>query len=610
MRKIIFFALLLSLLVISSSAQVVGRARLDLPAVLLSNNTGSLTTVNLTVTRGNGIVSVSGPQIIGNTTYQSAVTGAQYAATYLKINFSKYDFYYTITNAGENVSGPSGGTALTLLAISALSNKPLNNNFSVTGTISSNGTVGEIGGVYDKASAVKDAGLTYFLVPQVPNYTDEAELYLLVQGTYNIPLIEIGNITQAYNFAFGKPNIQANKVNISLYTVQNLNNMSQAPFSCSNNCTAAPFAQLTNFTLSNTNQSINQLKSNPNFNNVVAQLHTGLAQFRNMSKRGYLYTGADMSFLMYADSFYFDNYLATKSNGMQVIANIENQCYDQAAPQITNLNYEYVIGGELRQAWGQFTSNITLSNYNSTVETTDDILFLMRPAANAKAWCAASSEMYNISNKLGGTKLVPSPALANISYARIVNASNYGDNIYLQTARGAYAVNNYPLALIDADYAIAISNASQNSPNYSTGQLINMSTLLAKNSTYGIWATQFANQAAAYVYLSQISKNSSTAKSYAESAYSAALLASYMSRDFKLINQNLVPGTGTQRIGSVPQNVQENVGALVAFVKILFLTALALFAVSIIILVCAIFLVFTRKRKIKVKRAGRGRKRK
>ena len=56
-------------------------------------------------------------------------------------------FHYQIDDNFANVSGPSAGTAMTLLALSPLSHKKLLDNFTVTGVINYNGTIGEIGGV-------------------------------------------------------------------------------------------------------------------------------------------------------------------------------------------------------------------------------------------------------------------------------------------------------------------------------------------------------------------------------------------------------------------------------------------------------------------------------
>jgi len=74
---------------------------------------------------------------------------------------SDYNFSYIIEDKNVSVSGPSGGLAFTLDAISALSHEPLLHDFTLTGTISPDGSVGEIGGVYDKVAAAKTHNLKF-----------------------------------------------------------------------------------------------------------------------------------------------------------------------------------------------------------------------------------------------------------------------------------------------------------------------------------------------------------------------------------------------------------------------------------------------------------------
>lgn len=67
----------------------------------------------------------------------------------------------------EGIGGPSAGLAFTLSLIDALTEGDLTGgkNIAVTGTIDVEGNVGAIGGLNSKASAVKQVGVKYFLVP-------------------------------------------------------------------------------------------------------------------------------------------------------------------------------------------------------------------------------------------------------------------------------------------------------------------------------------------------------------------------------------------------------------------------------------------------------------
>ena len=123
---------------------------------------------------------------------------------------------------------------MTLLTVAALENKQLYPYFTVTGIINPNGTVGLIGGVYDKVEAAKIGGMKYMLVPYT-NDNFENLLYYLSQNTFNIPLIEVNNLTTALRYAFG--NVSVKGMNYSIINESALsNNITNSIVSCTN-CT-------------------------------------------------------------------------------------------------------------------------------------------------------------------------------------------------------------------------------------------------------------------------------------------------------------------------------------------------------------------------------------
>ena len=138
-------------------------------AVLQGEDKGMITPAYLNLTAGNGAIKFVGNTTVNQSTLQSAQTAVGYATSYLGVNALNYNFTYTLDTNGSSASGPSGGLAVTLLAIAALQHKQLAQNFAVTGTISSNGAVGLIGGAYDKIGAAKADGIRYVMVPSASN---------------------------------------------------------------------------------------------------------------------------------------------------------------------------------------------------------------------------------------------------------------------------------------------------------------------------------------------------------------------------------------------------------------------------------------------------------
>jgi Lon-like protease len=79
----------------------------------------------------------------------------------------QYDFPVDITIDTGKVGGPSAGLAFTLTIIDEMTPGSLTAgaNIAVTGTIQPDASVGEIGGIEQKAAAAQDAGATLFIVP-------------------------------------------------------------------------------------------------------------------------------------------------------------------------------------------------------------------------------------------------------------------------------------------------------------------------------------------------------------------------------------------------------------------------------------------------------------
>ena len=110
--------------------------------------------------------------------------------------------------------------------------------------------------------------------------------------------------------------------------------------------------------------------------------------------KGYLYISADLAFLNYLDAFYIGSYNTTRDEAANYMQEVQTGCSDLTAPQLTLDNYEYVIGAELRQGWANYTINSTISGFNATGATRDDIVSSMYSVGQAKAWCGASSFLY------------------------------------------------------------------------------------------------------------------------------------------------------------------------------------------------------------------------
>ena len=103
-------------------------------------------------------------------------------------------------NFKESEGGPSGGLMLTLAIYDKLTKGDLTNGLKIvgTGTISSDGTVGEIGGVKYKLNGAVKAKADLFLVPKGDNYKEA--LKEKEEHDYDIEIKAIGTFDEAVEY--------------------------------------------------------------------------------------------------------------------------------------------------------------------------------------------------------------------------------------------------------------------------------------------------------------------------------------------------------------------------------------------------------------------------
>ena len=91
-------------------------------------------------------------------------------------NMVRYHLPFGVNFDTGAVGGPSAGLSFTVTLIDELSPKGLTkgNKVAITGTMQTDGTVGDVGGVAQKTVAVRESGADYFLVPADEYQTAEA----------------------------------------------------------------------------------------------------------------------------------------------------------------------------------------------------------------------------------------------------------------------------------------------------------------------------------------------------------------------------------------------------------------------------------------------------
>lgn len=154
---------------------------------------------------GRGRVLINTNPFVEPDTQQSAETAVNVAQNRTGTALGDRDVIITFGNESNLVGGPSAGGAMTAVLMSALTGMPVNSSVAMTGTIEADGSIGFVGGVFEKAEAAADDGVKIFLVPKgeeiltyYEQHVEEREIApgFYIQQVYYVPKqIDLDNYT-------------------------------------------------------------------------------------------------------------------------------------------------------------------------------------------------------------------------------------------------------------------------------------------------------------------------------------------------------------------------------------------------------------------------------
>lgn len=147
-------------------------------AAVSADGKGLITTLTVEISPGIGRILVHTHPLVGfdfQYAHRTAVNVASILTGYALDDDGEglkgADVLFSVsTRAGEAIEiqaidGPSAGAAATVATVAALENKRVKEDVIITGTINPDGSVGPVGGIFEKASAVNELGAELFLVP-------------------------------------------------------------------------------------------------------------------------------------------------------------------------------------------------------------------------------------------------------------------------------------------------------------------------------------------------------------------------------------------------------------------------------------------------------------
>ncbi len=126
---------------------------------------GLVATLHLQIDPGTGKIWSAVTPLVGTTTQNAERTAIKVAKNYFS-GTDNYDYKFSINSTASIVEGPSAGAAMTLLAVAMLKDKAIPKEVSMTGTINEDGSVGPVGGVFEKAKEASGTGVKLFMIPK------------------------------------------------------------------------------------------------------------------------------------------------------------------------------------------------------------------------------------------------------------------------------------------------------------------------------------------------------------------------------------------------------------------------------------------------------------
>ncbi len=136
-------------------------------AVRSGDEKGALGRVTVEIKKeGKGRVLIDTNPFVEPDTQYSADTAVKMAENLTGKSLANLDVIISFQIEGTLIGGPSAGAAMATTTVAAIESKKIKPDVVVTGTIEEDGSIGRVGGIFEKANAAFENNATLFLVPE------------------------------------------------------------------------------------------------------------------------------------------------------------------------------------------------------------------------------------------------------------------------------------------------------------------------------------------------------------------------------------------------------------------------------------------------------------
>lgn len=194
------------------------QSTIEIP-VIDADGEAQMVSAHVSLVPGTGRILLDlGESYIGYHQAQPAIRNSVLAAQKATgISLGSHDVIISFSGAGNSIEGDSLGAPLAIAVSQALMNQNLTGLVTATGTVSSDGKIGPVGKIFEKAKAAKSGGLDMILVPPGSSFetaytekkvcTDSGNCSLMIEKKEihleketGIRVIEVYNISEALKY--------------------------------------------------------------------------------------------------------------------------------------------------------------------------------------------------------------------------------------------------------------------------------------------------------------------------------------------------------------------------------------------------------------------------
>ncbi|MFH1107558.1 MAG: S16 family serine protease [Candidatus Micrarchaeota archaeon] len=444
MRQAVLFAL--AILVAAQAASMYA------PAVN-ADGKGGLTLVEARAVPGKNEIFVAVTPLTGVDTQQSEKLAVKIAADEAGVDQTKYDVLFKIKSDAEIVDGPSAGAAMALLTYSEFSKAKLRADLTITGTIERDGSMGKVGGVFEKTVAIVESRkFKVFLVPKgqaIQNGVDLRE-YGRKEG---VQVVEVKDIGEAIKFA------TTEEGTVLEVKEEVLPPLALAEFPVTE--TAEPFRRIAKEQVDEASRLASGLKDQKTAIAVAAREAVGTS--RKMWENGYWYSAANTAFLTTVALEENGLLNASKEEMVKLFKDLEAERDAIAFAEPTAENAEWLAAAKMRWYW----ASRRLGDGTRKARMLP-AAFVVEDYALAKYWILAARKMNAVAENIGGRKIselafrdAASELLAEADQRNDDGMLEDEDRDNLESAKEAFQNSDYLTAALNAEFVMAFSDANE-----------------------------------------------------------------------------------------------------------------------------------------------------